>query len=101
MTLLEITIPFAEEEVARIDELARAQKRTRAKFVREAVRQALQRRRAARPLDDPRVREAVAAMRAIAARDTLKDWDGAAEIRRWRDVREQHSVGTMMDARVK
>lgn len=87
MSLLEITIPFAEEEIARIDELARAQKRTRAEFVREAVRQALQHRRMTRPLDDPRVHEAVAAMRAIATRDTLKDWDSTAEVRRWRDIR--------------
>ena len=88
MTFLEITILFAEEEIKRIDELTAAQKRTRAEFVREAVRQALQRRRLARPLDDPRVREAVAAMRAIAARDTLRDWDSATEIRRWRDIRQ-------------
>jgi len=27
-------------------------------------------------------------MRAIAARDTLRDWDSATEIRRWRDIRQ-------------
>jgi len=86
MTVLEITIPLAEEELAAIDQIAATQQLTRAEFVRRAVRQALQyRRRYARPIDDPRVREAVAMMRAIAARDTLKDWDSAAEIRRWRD----------------
>jgi len=87
MALLEITIPFAEEEIVQIDELARAQKRTRAEFVREAVQQALQRRRLARPLDDPRAREAVAIMRAIAARDVLTNWNSASEIRHWRDIR--------------
>jgi metal-responsive CopG/Arc/MetJ family transcriptional regulator len=86
MTNLEITIPLAEEELAAIDQIAASQRLTRAEFVREAVRQALQhRRRYARPIDDPQVREAVATMRAIAAKDTLKDWDSTAEVRRWRD----------------
>ncbi|MGH2521512.1 MAG: ribbon-helix-helix protein, CopG family [Anaerolineales bacterium] len=86
MITLEIAISLAEEEIAEIDQIAAAQQLTRAEFVRQAVRQApQQRRRYTRPLDDPQVREAVAEMHAIAARDTLTSWDSAAEVRRWRD----------------
>ena len=80
-----ISIPpsFLEE----IDRAAREEHRSRSEFFREAARLYLQVRSSRRrPMDDPRVQQAVALMEQIARRDRpVPGWDVVAAVRAERE----------------
>lgn len=88
MSRTKVMVSIPEELLTEIDRMAQEEHRNRSEFFREAVRLYLQVRKVrATPGQDPRVQQAVAIQDALARQDTLKDWDGTAEIRRWREKR--------------
>lgn len=62
-----IMISLPEELLKDIDDVAAAEHRSRSGLVREATREYIARRRKKRPIDDPKVREAIRAMDEMAA----------------------------------
>jgi len=88
MSRTKIMVSIPEELLTEIDRTAQEEHRSRSEFFREAVRLYLQVRKARSiPGQDPRVQQAVAIQDALAHQDTLKDWNGIVEIRRWREKR--------------
>lgn len=81
-----IMISLPEELLKDIDEAAAAEHRSRSGLVREATREYVARRRKKRPIDDPKVREAIRVMDEIAERYTVP-FDSTKVIREMRDSR--------------
>lgn len=86
---MKVMISIPEEFLAEIDRVAAAENRSRSELVREALRQYVELRvRPRRPIDDPRVQEAVASMNALARKAKPGGEDSTDIIRRFRDARE-------------
>ncbi|RMF30574.1 MAG: ribbon-helix-helix protein, CopG family [Chloroflexi bacterium] len=85
---IKVMISFPEEFLAEVDRIAREEHRSRSELVREALRFYIEARwRARRPLDNPRVREAIAVQEALARLAPGIGEDSTADIRRWRETR--------------
>jgi metal-responsive CopG/Arc/MetJ family transcriptional regulator len=79
-----ISIP--EELLNEIDKKAKKDHRSRSEFIREAVRLLLEVGKVhSVPGQDLRVQKAIAVQDSLANRDVAENWDGADEIRKWRD----------------
>lgn len=88
MAVAKVMVSIPEDFLKEIDRIVRQEHRNRSEFFREAVRLYLQVKRAqAVPGQDPLVQHAIAIQDAIARQNNLKKWDGASEIRRWREKR--------------
>lgn len=89
MAVAKVMISLSEDFLKEIDRMAQAEHRSRSEFFREAIRLYLQTKRAqAVPREDPLVQRAIAIQDALAHQDTLKAWDGASEVRKWREQRK-------------
>jgi len=85
MAVAKVMISMPEDFLKEIDRIVRQEHRNRSEFFREAARLYLQVKHVqAVPGQDPLVQGAVAIQDAIARQNHLDDWDGAAEIRKWR-----------------
>ncbi len=83
-----VVISFPKEFLAEVDRVAREEHRSRSELVREALRFYIEaRRKGRRPLDDPRVREAVAVQEALARLAPGTGEDSTLDVRRWREAR--------------
>ena len=85
MSRTKVMISIPEDFLAKIDEAAKEDNRSRSEFLREAARLYLEVREIQTPGQDPRVQKAIAIQDALARQDALKNWDSTAEIRRWRE----------------
>lgn len=81
-----IMISLPEELLKDIDEAAAAEHRSRSGLVREATREYVAKRRRKRPIDDPKVREAIRFMDKMAA-EWKEPFDSTELIRKMRDSR--------------
>jgi len=85
---VKVMVSFPREFLAKVDEVARQEHRSRSELLREAVRLYIEMRRGARrPGDDPRVRSAVATQDGLARLAPGTGEDSTADVRRWREVR--------------
>lgn len=86
MATTRVMISLPEEFLAEIDRVAEEEHRSRSEFLREAARLYIQTRQAQRrPIDDPRVRQAVDVQDELARVDKpIAGWDSTAEVRRSR-----------------
>jgi len=85
MNAARIMISLPHILLAEVDQVAKAEQRSRSELIRDALRMYLQTRQGRRrPGDNPVVQRAVAHQDAVARQDAVP-WDGVAEIRRWRD----------------
>ena len=87
MSRTKVMISMPEDFLAKIDEAAKEDSRSRSEFLREAARLYLEVRKIQTPGQDPRIQKAIAVQDAIAHQDTPIEWDSTAEIRRWRENR--------------
>ncbi len=82
---MKVMISIPEEFLAEIDRVAAAENRSRSELVREALRQYVELRvRPRRPIDDPRVQEAVRRIEEL-RRIPSDGRDSTDIIRYWRD----------------
>ncbi len=87
MSVTRVMISMPKQFLEEIDRVAEEEGRSRSELLREAVRLYLQVRKARSvPGQNPLVQQAVAIQDAIAHQDSV-EWDGVAEIRRWRERR--------------
>lgn len=81
-----ILFSLPEELLKEIDGVAAAEHRSRSELIREATREYIAGRGRRRPIDDPKVREAIRVMDEIAERWT-EPFDSTELIRKMRDSR--------------
>jgi metal-responsive CopG/Arc/MetJ family transcriptional regulator len=83
MDTVKVMISLPRELLEAIDRAAGEEHRSRSEFLREAARQYLHSREPKRPIDDPRVREAMALMDELARQDRpIAGWDASSALRR-------------------
>ena len=83
-----ISVP--EEMLFELDHEAREEHRSRSEFIREAVRLFLEVKRSKTiPGRISQVQNAVAVQDSLASADSVQDWNGTEEIRKWRLSRWQ------------
>ncbi len=83
-----ILFSLPEELLVEIDEAAAEEHRSRSELIREATRRYIADRSERRPIDDPRVREAVESMDRL-ARKVRGGQDAAKAVREMRDSRHE------------
>lgn len=85
---VKVMVSFPDAFLAEVDQIARAEQRSRSELLREAMRVYIEVRRSEkRPGDDPDVRAAIAIQDAIAKKAPGTGQDSTADIRRWREAR--------------
>jgi len=85
MATVRVMISLPQDVLAEIDRCAEEEHRSRSEFLREAAQFYIQARQAQRrPIDDPRVRQAVEVMDRIAQRSPGTGEDSTKFIRQWR-----------------
>ena len=83
-----VMVSFPSEFLAEVDRIAQEEHRSRSELLREAMRLYIEMRRGERrPVDDPRVRSAVATQDALARLAPGTGEDSATDVRRWRETR--------------
>ena len=86
MSRSKVMISMPEELLNEIDKKAKKDHRSRSEFIREAVRLLLEVGKGRSvPGQDPRVQKAIVVQDLLASRDIAENWEGADEIRKWRD----------------
>jgi len=83
-----IMISVPEEILREIDNEARQEHRSRSEFIREAVRLFLEVKKSKTiPGRISRIQTAVALQDSLAGLDSVPNWNGTEEIRKWRESR--------------
>jgi CopG family transcriptional regulator / antitoxin EndoAI len=85
-----IMISVPEEMLCELDHEARQEHRSRSEFIREAVRLFLEVKKSKTiPGRISRIQNAVAVQDSLASKDSVQNWNGTEEIRKWRTSRWQ------------
>lgn len=85
--MAKVTVSLPEELIAQIDQVARAEQRTRAELLHEAIEHYLREKGGLHRWEDPVVLNAVATQRRIAQLGEGEQSDVVAEIRQMRESR--------------
>lgn len=83
-----VMVSFPNEFLAQVDEVAKAEHRSRSELIREALRQYMAARQPVmRPIDNPQIRATVESMDRLAKEIPGTGEDSAEAVRHWRDAR--------------
>jgi metal-responsive CopG/Arc/MetJ family transcriptional regulator len=84
-----VMVSFPTAFLDEVDAIAEEEHRSRSELLREAMRLYIEiRHYPARPIDDPKVRQAVAAQDSLSRLAPGRDEDSTTDIRRWREMRQ-------------
>jgi len=86
--MVRINTVFDEDLLEQLDRIARRERKSRSRLLREAAKRLVEdyRRRSEEEERRRRMRKAVALQDRV--REKAGDWEGAAEVRKWRDRRK-------------
>ena len=84
---VKINITLPEEELGEIDAVARSDGETRSGLIQRALKLFLEQREAEKDRERQQMAKREAALDIRRLREKSADWDGVAEIRKWRDSR--------------
>jgi Ribbon-helix-helix protein, copG family. len=84
---VKINITLPEEELRRVDAFVQRQKDTRSGLIQEALRSFIEQKQKEEKEKEKRERMIKAASEIRQLREKSGEWDGVAEIRKWREAR--------------